>query len=149
MKTNSIIKQLGISIGILLVVFVIGTFIQITMFALGFSPIIAFMISAVFVAPLTEEAGKYFSIKAQSTGMYFLIFNFTEFSLYFMKLLNAGVAIPVIIIARLLAVMMHYITTTTQFAARKRDKAGRGYLVATTIHALWNLFATLPLLRQI
>jgi preprotein translocase subunit SecE len=143
MKKTSIINQLAKSILILLLVLIIGQFILTILVTLGAPAEIAFLILAIFVAPLTEEAGKYFSIKQKSTGLYFIVFNLFEFTGYVGVLLGMGMTLPVVIFSRLLAVLMHYATTSIQWGAAKQNKSGQGYLTAVLVHGLWNFFASL------
>jgi len=148
MKETSLIGQIATSIVILVLVIAIGKFLMNILILLEFPPIAVFAIASVFIAPLTEEASKYFSIKYKSTGAYFIVFNFVEFSLYFAKLFSLGVPIFSIIITRSTAVLLHYLLTKIHWQAHKDKKEGQGFIIATTIHALWNLFAVLQNVLQ-
>jgi hypothetical protein len=143
MKETNIFAQLGKSLLILLIVLVINTFGMIILISLGIDKLLILPILAVFIAPLTEEAGKYFSIKEKATGLYFLVFNFFEFTSWVSKLLMMGVSLPVAVFGRLLAVMLHFATTSIQWGAIKQGKDKQGYLLAVAVHALWNLFGVL------
>lgn len=143
MQETPIINQLAKSLLILLIVITINTFVVLFLVFQGVHPLLIIPTVAIFVAPLTEEAGKYFSIKKKATGMYFLVFNFVEFTLYLAQLLGLGMSLSTIIISRLLAVMMHYITTMVQWKYIKKGKDKRGFITATIIHTLWNFFASL------
>jgi len=143
MKETPIIAQLGKSIFILVIILTINTFFfTIATFIVG--PELGMAAVAVFCAPLVEEAGKYFSIFHKSTGMFFIVFNLFEFTSYLVRLTLAGVALPVVIIARLLAVLMHYATTSIQFGAKQEKRQKVGYGLSVMIHAFWNFFGVLP-----
>jgi preprotein translocase subunit SecE len=149
MKKTRKIAQLGKSLFILVIVVAINSFF-LSIASLIVGPQLAFAAVALFCAPLIEEAGKYFSIKHKATGMYFIVFNFVEFTSYLVQLLAAGIALPTIIIGRLLAVLLHYATTSIQFGARQKKDTKLGYKLAVLVHAFWNFMGILPtVLKQI
>jgi hypothetical protein len=148
LKETPIINQLAKSLLILIIVLAIGQFVIATLTALAVPAAMIFLFITIFVAPLTEEAGKYFSIKQKSTGVYFFVFNVYEFTMYVSKLLGLGMALPAIILMRLMAVLMHYATTSIQWGAAKEGKSGQGYLLAILLHGFWNFFFSIPLILQ-
>ena len=81
--------------------------------------------------------------------MFFIVFNLFEFTSYLVRLTLAGVALPVVIISRLLAVLMHYATTSIQFGAKQEKRQKVGYGLSVMIHAFWNFFGVLPYVLSI
>lgn len=83
------------------------------LFILLFSqnPLLGERISAIIVAPLTEEAGKIISIKGKFDKEYFFIFNAFEFATYVKLGVNAGADLKKMVLLRSIAVSAHFTFT--------------------------------------
>lgn len=143
-KQSSLFKQIGISLLLVMAVLIINS-VALSALVVGFSiePPLAFLLMAIFMAPLTEETGKFLSVKYGATGVHFIIFNTFEFSTYMVRLVNAGVPIIPAVIGRLMTVLLHLSLTTIHFKAKKNKEELKGWGTAAGIHFLWNLFPTL------
>ena len=142
------------SIGLLFVVVMINSFLlallTILCVSFGLAPIFGFYLTAIFVAPLTEEYGKYISIKYDSVGSYFIFFNTLEFFSYIFQLVGSGMSLTLAILLRSLPVLMHALTTTIQYRMRKnakkedKEEASKlGLIAGIMIHFFWNLSAVI------
>ena len=139
-QQSNLIQQISFSLIILCVVILINTFCS-SLFQLYFSKTIAFALSAIIIAPLVEETGKFISIETKSTMSYFITFNIAEFSLYLFTMLSAGMSLPVIIIGRSLAVLLHGLTTYIQKKGYNKNDKTKHFLSAILIHGIWNFNA--------
>lgn len=124
--------------------FLFGIFIVLT----GGNVAIAGFLTAVLVAPFTEELTKFISIKEGFSLPYLIAFNVAEFSLYVAR--YGPVAGPIIIPVRMLSVVMHTLWTIIQ---RKRYQEGvkHPWKVTAILHAIGNAFASTeaPLLGDV
>lgn len=136
--TKVILSLLGV-----IIIFYINTYFVSFLIASGYSSASASAIGAIFCAPLTEETAKMISIKSDSKGTFFAVFNGAEFFMYFVRMMNMGVELPIIIISRLLAVLMHWITTEVQHEEVKKGNDLTGLGKGMLIHGLWNTLAML------
>ena len=107
------------------------------------------------IGPITEECAKKIAADNGYILEFNIIFNILEFTGYYRKLKADGYPIPVIIIARLLAVAMHSTTAIIHYIshnpkileklgidASDPDKLKKcsfiGEIIGIAIHALWN-----------
>jgi hypothetical protein len=151
-KSMSFLAALGESILVFVIVLVVNSVVYailviIVMMFIGeptTAGIIAMAITAVIVAPFTEEVAKYHSIKNDYPWIYVTIFAWAELLMY----VSAGV--PFLI--RLFPLAMHYSTTLFQILVRNYRKeqgddeetsSKAGLYVGIAIHSLWNSLATL------
>jgi len=141
-QRGNIFSQITMAIAILCVIVLLNSFFH-TLFLLYFSKKVAWALTAVIIAPLVEETGKFISIQQNSTMTYFIVFNIFEFGLYLYNMLNDGFGLPMIIIGRSMTVMMHGFTTLIQKDANnKGQQEGQLALIkGIFFHGLWNLLA--------
>jgi hypothetical protein len=107
----------------------------------------AFM--AVFIAPVTEEYGRWYALQ-NNVGVsgFTATINVFEFIGYSVKIVMGGGRILGAITLRTLAALMHHFVTAVQIrgfskgATEKKPKPGlNSFLIAVAIHAAWNLLA--------
>ena len=151
----SLPEAIGRSIMVLIFVLAINTYASIIISILcyvifGQVTIIPTLLVSIFVAPIVEEYSKYFSIKNNFTGSYFVIFNIVEFTSYILRMLHSGMGLIPAMIMRSLPLMMHGITTYIQYHMRKNAKDNKedpeeasklGLIIGIIIHFFWNLGA--------
>jgi len=147
---NSVLIKLCLSLVICLVV---AWFSAMTVIMLEFSfdyfkiaiPLI--LITPVFMAPLIEEYGKRISLKNGFPWIYTMMFAGMEYVLYINMLFDQDVPMTSIIVARCLALILHFGTMRIQIRFKEvYDRHGRmgtnwdklGYYNAVCVHALWN-----------
>lgn len=121
---------------------VVFNIIALVFIAAGTAPatagIAAMTILAVAVAPFTEEFAKRFAVKNRFPWLYTTIFAWSEFIMYFFRLAPV-IGVTKTIIARLLAVVMHYSTTKIQKVKEEEGASEEGYTLAVIVHMVWNL----------
>ena len=105
-------------------------------FALTFGPQIAPIATAILIAPVTEEISRFISVKRRDGGRFNIIFNITEYSLYMLQAVTAGISIPLMAVARLLPVMMH--TFVTAITRNELQSGTKVPLKASLLHAFYN-----------
>ena len=128
-------QKIFASLGILAVVLFLNYFFYGIALKLVGSPITAYKISAIFIAPLIEEYGKRFSVKHKLTGTYFTIFTIQEFIRYAISPMSS-------IIGMIPRILMHALTTSIHVATKKNDSM-LGYWVSVAIHMIYNTIAVL------
>lgn len=145
-------KTVGLGTVKALVLFVIVVFINslivtLMLFITG-NALLAFSLGALFIAPLTEETAKYISIKMGATGQFWFIFNAAEFMQYVSAMVLLGAPLFAAVTVRLMAVLMHTITTYIMYKTRKENiRLGQnpdekiGFIASVLIHFFWNLSA--------
>ena len=152
-------KAVGKGVLTSLILFVIILFLNTIAFATFYvilgQELLAIALAAIFAAPLTEETGKYLSIKWGATGQFWFIFNAAEFLMYVTHMIAAGVPVLVASFTRLLAIAMHTITMYIMFKVRKyhieigeNPDAKIGWAAGVIIHFFWNLAAAMPVLTK-
>lgn len=152
-------QKMGLSVGMLLVIFFLNSFLltvlQILCLAFGINPLVGTFITGMFVAPLTEETGKFLSIKQKATGHFFIVFNAFEYALYVFQAPLYGVSYLNMAIARVISVGVHGVLTFVQVKAREKAErtgdekhAKEGWKVAFILHGLWNMLAGLGRFAQ-
>ena len=104
---------------------------------------------AVFIAPVTEEYGRWYALQ-NNVGVsgFTATINVFEFIGYSVKIVMGGGRILGAITLRTLAALMHHFVTAVQIrgfskgATEKKPKPGlNSFLIAVAIHAAWNLLA--------
>lgn len=156
---QDLLTAIGLSLFTLTIVVIINsffaTFAGLFFVSMGLSlkaaTILGMCFTAICIAPITEETGKYFSVKYDYAGTYFVIFNIAEFTQY----VKAGVD-PML---RLIAVAFHGVLTVIHVISRKEgdrkaEETGKpsesdktaisGGVIAAILHFFWNLTASLP-----
>ena len=123
------------SLGILAVVLFLNYFFYGIALKLASSQLMAYKISAIFIAPLIEEYGKRFSVKHKMTGTYFTIFTIQELIRYAMSPMAS-------IIGMIPQILMHALTTSIHATTKKNDSM-LGYWVSVAIHMIYNTLAVL------
>lgn len=157
-KKNTLGDKLLKSLIILLIVFVINSVIARLFFLLTKNFIIAMILTAIFIAPITEEIAKAISVKLGFGKEYYLVFNAFEFTQYISKLTKEGAKLSVAIFVRTFALIMHGINHLIIKAGYDKDKkngmddkqAGNLAMVTTMIiHACYNSFLGIVLIKSI
>ena len=138
----------------LLVVIVINSVLAI-IFTVMFGPLTATAITAIFVAPLTEESGRAISLRAggvNSLSAFTASINVFEFVTYVQDMLRKGVKLIVAIPLRIIGALFHSFLQTLQLKGYaeelqgKKDGGINSLLLAMLIHGLYNFLAMLPVL---
>lgn len=123
------------------------------LFTILFGPLGGIALTSIIIAPITEEIAKLVSVrfeKDRSGSIYNVVFNMTEFMMYFSRMYEAGVSIPVAIGIRIPAVIMHSVNTwliSSGFKSdvkngRSEDTAGSIATILTMcIHSIFNAIA--------
>jgi hypothetical protein len=111
-------------------------------FAAMFGPMVGFILSAVIIAPITEEFAKYYTIKKDSGGKFLIMFNIFEFSGYIAMILtnpHSDIAVKIIQMSlRVLVVFLHYSSAAIQKAFIKKGKDDTGLSIAIASHSAYN-----------
>lgn len=124
----------------LVVIIVINTFFAIIFISLTGNPDIGLLLTAILIAPVTEEIGKFISIKYKFSLPFLIAFNVTEFSLYVARYFSVyGI---IIIPIRLIGVLLHTLWTVIM---RKNYQEGdkKPYIFTGFLHMLANSFGIL------
>ena len=129
---------LGVLIASAVSLYLTVVFTNIMMFY-GAPAILTKYVPYIVIGPITEELFKYYSVKKNLTLGGFVGFNIMEVLVYTMKIVSSGYSIPIAVLLRLPAVIMHWKTTKKQFYARREGKPLRGLAIATMIHSLFNV----------
>lgn len=109
-----------------------------------FGPRLAEIIASVIVAPIFEEGAKFISIKSDFTGMFFVVFNVYEFSMYVMMMISGGMSVGLSIFYRTLPLIMHFLTTAIQYICIKEANMPKtGYAIGVGMHFIWNTLSTI------
>ena len=112
---------------------------------------IAMSITAIVVAPITEELGKHAAVKSKYPWLYNTVFAFTEMLMYIVNLVKVYSMkfFKSIVVLRGVGVFLHYFTTFIQKKFNdkalktnddKYNKIGLGLAILT--HSLFNICAT-------
>lgn len=126
------------SLLLLFIVFIFSTFFSI-LFNLFFGVELGLILSIILVAPFVEEYSKLISIKQNITKTYFVVFNIVEFTGYILRFIGLTPLVP-LVIARILAVLMHALTTYIQYKFQKDNNDPKtGYGIGVIIHMFWNI----------
>lgn len=144
-KSNQILQslQILICVGLSQILFTI----VFTIFPINDSINITLVFLLAFISPLSEEIGRYISIKCKNTLSYAIVFNLIEFFSYLLTFLNTNISVSFIyiIFVRLSAVLIHFINTLVQKFYFDRDSK-IGFYVSLLIHIGWNFFHSIELL---
>jgi uncharacterized DUF497 family protein len=104
-------------------------------------------ITAVAIAPITEEIAKFISIKRGHAGEFGFVFNALEFAQYLIQY-GPMVGYAKMAVVRIFPVIMHYSTIIVEkYFNDKGEKTGNksldkiGLVIGMAIHALWNFLA--------
>lgn len=149
-------EKMRSAVMLFLIVLSINSTIKIVLWVI-FNETIADNITAVLVAPITEEFAKQVSIKGGFTAEFAAIFNAYEITYYTTKYsLFYGVEVKKMIVLRLKVALMHLTTTLIQWLTNNtkivgienKEKASViGNIVGILIHGCWNSLAVLGLLN--
>lgn len=133
----------------LIIIATINTIFLVYFGAMTSTPLAAMALTAVIVAPVTEEIGKYLAIKGKMGSEFLLVFNIGEYLSYIAQGLAAGMNLTTIALIRIIPVIMHYYTAQVQVKAQRKDKELTGLSVAIIIHAVYNFIMSLGVLVKI
>jgi len=102
----------------------------------------------VLIGPIIEETAKKYAIEEGYPFVFTAIFSGLEFLIYVGRLLALGMSLPKIILIRAIGVGLHFTTTMIQkhyydksIAQNDKNIQYQGYIIAISIHALFNLVA--------
>ena len=103
------------------------------------------------VAPMTEEALKNYFIQMKMPWMGVSIVIGLEADMYLTNMIRKGYNIPMAVLARVVALAIHFSTTFIQKKIIESgedkygdsDRAFIAWMVGVAIHASWNTFVTL------
>ena len=98
-------------------------------------------ITALIVAPVTEEFFKLYTMKSGYGPTALFLFNAFEFSQYVLLMIAQGISPIKAILVRLVTVIMHYTSAGTQKYFYDKDEEETGYRLSILIHSLFNFFA--------
>lgn len=143
---------------IVLMIISINTFMAILL-TFFFGPPRGLALTAVIVAPITEEIGKLTAIRIDGRNnkkreglTYNIVFNVTEFYMYAAQLLGGGASLGLILKLRVPAIIMHTVNQLLLRFGYKRDIAeGKdkdvagtsGLVVTMAIHSIFNFVAVI------
>ena len=149
--------EITTGIMILLVIFVVQSIAQAVVmgillaagapFAAAVALSTAFL--AVFVAPVTEEYGRWYALQ-NNVGVsgFTATINVFEFIGYSIRIVAGGGRLIGAIALRSLAALMHHFVNTVQIRGFSKDTSNKkpqpglnSFLIAVAIHATWNLLA--------
>lgn len=102
------------------------------------TPILAFMICAVFVGPITEETSKAFSIHFGFGDEYIAILNIGEFFLYMYSFYSKGFNLALGFLIRLIGVVKQYMLYAIHKKHIEEDDSIVGLPIAILLHSLYN-----------
>ena len=140
-EETSLFSQTLISLIILSVVLFINTYAY-TLLTPICGQVLAKTITSIVVCPLVEETGKMLSVKHNSTGMYFVLFNLVEFYNHILSPLKVGESvISKIISGGIPPIIMHAITTLIH--VENKNTPASGLTLSTIVHVIWNTLAKL------
>lgn len=145
-------NETGSYIFILFTIIIINTYVDVLL-KLIFGPVMGESLTAVFVAPITEEIGKLTATKVNGKHgqWYNIIFNAYELSYYVSNMSKAGGKIMLAIGLRIPAVIMHTVNQLIIDYGYKRDIAkgkdkdvagGTAVMITMIIHAIFNFMGT-------
>ena len=121
----------------------INTMLGSIFFIITQDPKIAGALTAIFVAPIVEEAAKkYFAEWGMpwiGTGIVFGL----EFAMYVVQMALAGITLGKVIILRVVGLIMHFTTQAIQVKGKEEDWVKTAYVVSVLIHATFNLVGTI------
>ena len=141
-NSGDMFKQLillGKSFIIFAVVVAINSYLHILCIIL-FGPLGHF-VWAVVCAPIVEETAKVLSIEQNMTGHYLVLFNVLEFSKYVVQIIGSGISLPIAILIRIPAILMHTFTTYLHVEAHKTNDANikkKTLYLGILFHSLFN-----------
>lgn len=142
------------SIILLSIVICVNTMFS-ALFTILLGPVGGNIITAVLIAPITEEIGKLVAVKIEkdhSGNIYNVIFNVTEFTIYVTSMLSTGISLPLAIGVRIPAVIMHTVNNFIISTGYKKDiKNGHkeetagsvATMITMCIHGLFNALASI------
>ena len=109
---------------------------------------VGLIVTAVLIAPITEEAAKSLALQKDIAYGKTWTFGFaiTEMALYMIKGLSLGLAVVPLLIGRIIAVLFHMTTANIQAEYIEQNDTFAGYVVAVLLHSAWNLIAVGKLL---
>lgn len=144
------------SIGVLIIILLLNTYLGVILVAVctmavgSTGAIIGIALLAIFIAPLTEESGKFFSILNRSEKEFLIVLNGFELLHYVGGMVAVGVSLPTALLLRLGPVLMHIATTYIQKYFIKRGEktkniasANTGLTIGIIIHGIFNFFSML------
>jgi len=146
-----VIALIAIMVVIMVQISLMATIAMVFGGILGMSPVIAGSISAIILAPVTEEALKAYFIEMKMPWVGTGLFAGQEALLYIFTMVMAGMSFPMALLIRGLAVAMHFLTTyiqtkiRTKFPMEEQKEKGKflGFLAGVGLHATWNAIAVL------
>ena len=129
-------RNLTTTILLLIAIFHINSFF-VGMFVSALGAEAGMVAAAVFLAPVTEETGRFISIKNRDGGRFNLLFNIGEYTTYMLQASSYGLTLPVMGIVRLLPVITHsFLAAVTRNQIMSGSKVP--LLKAGLLHALMN-----------
>lgn len=144
-------EKIGGSILIVLLILFIntiaGVFLTLRLGKIGYFALI------VIIGPLVEESAKRYAIVKKYPIVFTTIFAGFEAVTYIARMINMGISLPAALIVRGLSVCLHFTTLFIQMHYHKKAEEEiydadalelKGYLIAFTVHSLWNLMAIIP-----
>jgi hypothetical protein len=134
------VDQMKKALIMLLFVLLLNTFMY-TALVMVFGTAVGGIITAVVVAPLTEEISKHIAIKGGYHGAFVLSINIFEFFSYVSLGVRTGGKLGKVIIIRTASAMTHWLEVVLQKYFDQKKASTTGLVVAILIHATWNALA--------
>lgn len=154
---RSTLSKVGNALALLFAVMLVSSILMTISIAI-LGPAIGTAIFVAVIGPAIEEIGKQVSERGGYGGIYNIVFNITEFSMYTSNLLKVGGKLGRIVVGRLIGVAMHSVNQLITWIAnnpevgkklglkydteedRQKNRAAAFY-ITWAIHALWNTFS--------
>lgn len=140
------VRKVVLSAVLLAIVLFINTIVNYAIISMGVNPKIAFALTSIFCAPITEETAKMISVEQKATGTYFVIFNVAEFLLYLIQAAAFGMSAGQMFFSRIIPVLVHWLFTMIHVDYQKKGEPEKGLGIAIICHMLWNTFASLRII---
>lgn len=144
------------SIVLLVIVIAINSLIITLCSAVALTYPIVSVIPAILVAPITEEIAKQIAIRGDYPWLYTSIFAGTEMAMYIIDLTSKGMALGLVVIARIISVMFHFTTMIIQKSfyesgVESGDETQKqtGLFIGMILHCTWNSLASLPYILKV
>lgn len=154
MKGAGIISLTAPIITIMVIMFVGTVFVGI--FATAFGPSIGITLGAILVGPITEEIGRWVSIKKRAGGQFTILFNAVEFSTYLLSASVMGMSMGAMVLTRIAPLILHTLLTVLMRSGIQSGSAMTGTKITalhglynaaqTASYAIWNSFAGIGIL---
>lgn len=149
MSLRILMQVLILSISISIIIGTILSYMTAAILSQSIGVLVGEFFSGVIVAPLVEELGKKVAINLKIPWLYTGIFSAVEFFMYVVWMLFMGMSLPLIVLKRSFAVLLHFSTTYIQkkisesddINMNNKEKQKLGYRVAVGVHALFNAVA--------